>query len=130
MLAPYNAPYQEENDTSIILHIQYGQTAVLFSGDAEELSERLTVKAMPNHYLKANVLKVGHHGSDTSSCRKFLGVIKPELAIISCGKDNPYGLPDQTVIDRLEKNGARVLRTDELGTILIALDGTRAWVVE
>ncbi len=130
VLSPYKVPYDDENDTSIILRVAYGDTAVLLTGDATELAERLAVKAMPDHLFGANVLKVGHHGSDTSTSAKLLSAVQPELAVISVGRGNSYGLPDEPVITRLERHGTRVLRTDLAGTILIALDGERAWVVE
>ncbi len=129
-LAPYEVAYDDENDTSIILRVAYNHTAVLLTGDATELSERLTVKAMPNQLIKANVLKVGHHGSDTSTSARFLQAVQPEIAVISVASDNQYGLPDETVLNRLEKQNVQVLRTDIDGTVLIALDGERAWVVE
>ena len=130
VLSPFEVRYDDENDTSLMLHVSYGLTSVLLPADATELSERLAVKAFPNRYLHANVLKVGHHGSQTSSSKKFLSAVKPEIAVISCGKGNEYGLPDELVLNRLIAANAKILRTDTDGTVLIALDGTRAWVVE
>ena len=88
------------------------------------------MKALPNHLLKSNVLKVGHHGSDSATTGKFLSAVAPQIAVISCGKDNSYGFPDKGVLNRLSKAGATVWRTDLSGTVLVALDGTSAWVVE
>lgn len=130
VLSPYDVHYDDENDTSIILRVEYGRTAVLLTGDATELAERLALKALPNELFRANVLKVGHHGSDSSSSKKLLAAVRPEIAVISAGRGNAYGLPDETVIMRLTDAGARVLRTDLDGTTVIALDGERAWVVE
>ena len=69
------------------------------------------------------MLKVGHHGSDTSSSQEFLNEVKPQIAIISVGKGNTYGHPKQTTIDKLQKINARIYRTDESGTITITCDG-------
>lgn len=69
--------------------------------------------------IKANILKVGHHGSDTSSSEKFLKAVAPEMAVISVGKDNSYGHPSSTILDRLSQIGSKIYRTDELGNIFI-----------
>lgn len=130
VLAPYDVQYDTENNTSLVLRVSYLHTAVLLAGDAEALSERLMVKAMKNHLLKANVLKVGHHGSSTGTTKKFLNAVKPQYAVISVGKDNGYGLPDEKTVNRLIQAGAQVYRTDEDGTVGFALDGTHAWVLE
>ena len=130
VLAPYAVQYEDENDTSVMLHVRYGQTAALLTGDATALSERLAVKAQHNRYLRANVLKVGHHGGASSTSKKFLSAVKPEIAVISVGKSNDYDHPSAAVLERLSGEGARVLRTDERGTIRILLDGTRALVIE
>lgn len=130
ILSPYEVQYTDANEASLMLRILYGSTGVLFAGDAGELAERLAVKALPNHYLKADVLKVGHHGSATSTSKKFLSAVAPSIAVISVGKENGYDLPDDTVLRRLDTAGVKVLRTDEQGTILIALDGVRSWVIE
>jgi len=109
------------NDSSIVLRIDYGTTSFLFTGDAEDWSEYMMIDAGVN--LKANVLKVAHHGSKYSSTQEFLNVIQPEYAVISVGKDNSYCHPHEETIERLKKTGAQVLRTDELGTIIIKSDG-------
>lgn len=129
-LAPYDVHYDDENDTSIIMRVAFSNTAVLLMGDATELSERLSIKAIPNHLFHANVLKVGHHGSDTSTSTKLIKTVKPQFAVISVGAFNDYGLPDEAVIHRLQSAGIRVLRTDLDGSVLIVLDGEQAWVVE
>ena len=130
VLSPYRVTYEDENDTSLMLRVSYLNTAVLLAGDAGAVAERLAVKALPNHLLKADVLKVGHHGSDTSSTSKFLSAVKPKIAVISCGKDNPYDLPDEGALKRLKKAGASLYETDLDGTVVVALDGTNAWVVQ
>ena len=111
------------NDSSIILRIDYGQTSFLFTGDAEDWSEYMLLDS--DALLKADVLKVAHHGSRHSSTEEFLRAVQPEYAVISVGKDNEYGHPHSEVLDRLARAGARVLRTDELGTVVLRSDGTR-----
>lgn len=130
VLAPYQTVYSDFNDTSYILRVSYGATSVLFAGDATALGEKLALKAQPNRYFQANVLKVGHHGSSGSTSEKFLETVQPSIAVISVGKDNEYGLPDQELLDRLEKQGVTVYRTDEDGTITLLLDGTNVTVVK
>lgn len=129
-LSPFDGTYTEENDYSIVLHVAYGSTSVLLTGDAETAAERILLKALPHHYVRSTVLKVGHHGSATSTCDQFLSTVAPELAVISCGAGNRYGHPDQAVLDRLAAAGVQVYRTDVDGTVHIALDGTAAQVVE
>ena len=100
--------------------MDYKNTSFLFMGDAEKETE---VK-LQDEDVQADVLKVGHHGSDTSSTTAFLEKVSPKYAIISCGKNNKYGHPDSTVLQNLESIGSAVLRTDQLGTIIIRSDGT------
>ncbi len=129
-LAPYQTVYSDYNDTSYILRVSYGNTAVLFTGDATSLGEKLAMKAQPNHCFEATVLKVGHHGSSDSTSAKFLKAVSPSIAVISVGKDNDYGLPDEELLNRLKDAGITVYRTDESGPITLLLDGTNVTVVE
>ncbi|MBU0646879.1 MAG: ComEC/Rec2 family competence protein [Patescibacteria group bacterium] len=103
------------NNSSIVIRLVYGKTKFLFVGDLEELSEKELLNSEVD--LTADVLKVGHHGSDTSSSQLFLEKIKPRLAIISVGLKNDFGHPSLRIIKRLERLGIKVLRTDQLGTI-------------
>ncbi len=105
------------NLCSIVIKLQFGEKSFLFMGDAETENEK-TIS-----WPKVDVLKVGHHGSNPSSSQNFLNQVKPEYAIIMAGKDNTYGLPKQKILDRLNKIGAKLYRTDELGTITIISDG-------
>lgn len=105
------------NLSSIVIRATYGEQSYLFTGDAEIENEK------SRQWPETNVLKVGHHGSNTSSSASFLNQIKPEIAIISCGKDNSYGHPKENILKRLEKVGAQIYRTDEKGTITIISDG-------
>ena len=105
------------NLSSIVIKLNYGEKTFLFMGDAESENEK-TIS-----WPKVDVLKVGHHGSNTSSSQNFLNQVKPEYAIIMAGKDNSYGLPKQKILDRLTKIEAKIFRTDELGTITVISDG-------
>lgn len=105
------------NLSSIVIRLQFEENSFLFMGDAETENEK-TIS-----WPKVNLLKVGHHGSNTSSSQNFLNQVKPEYAIIMAGKDNSYGLPKQKILDRLNEIGAKIYRTDELGTITAISDG-------
>lgn len=112
------------NVSSIVVRLQYGNKSFLFMGDAEEKNEK-TITC-----TKTDVLKVGHHGSNTSSSQKFLEQIKPSYAVIMVGKDNSYGLPKERILERLKNVGAQIYRTDEVGTIKMSSDGINIEVVE
>ena len=130
ILAPYETVYDDFNDTSYILRISYGNTAVLLTGDTTELGEKLALKAQPNQYFKADVLKVAHHGSRDGTFEKFLDAVSPAIAVISVGKDNDYGHPNQELLDRLKERGITVYRTDEDSTVSLLLDGTSVTVLK
>lgn len=121
LLAPNSANYEEVNDYSAVLRLSYGQTTFLFTGDAQTMSEQEMVNAGYN--LKADVLKVGHHGSRTSTSASFLTEVKPKIAVISVGKDNDYGHPTASILTRLQKSGINLYRTDNSGTIVAESDG-------
>ena len=105
------------NVSSLVLRLEFGNTSYLFMGDAEEENEETII------WPKTNVLKVGHHGSSTSSSKSFLEQVQPKYAIIMAGKDNSYGLPTQETIDKLHNIGSEIYRTDEDGTIQMTSDG-------
>ncbi len=105
------------NVSSLVLRLEFGNTSYLFMGDAEEENEKTI------NWPKTDVLKVGHHGSSTSSSESFLEQIQPKYAIIMAGKDNSYGLPTQETIDKLNNIGCEMFRTDEDGTIQMTSDG-------
>ena len=119
MLAPVSAEYSELNDYSAVIRLVYGDTAFLFTGDAETLSENEITAD-----VSADVLKVGHHGSDTSSSAEFLSRVSPQYAVIMVGEGNSYGHPSQDVLSRLESMGTKIYRTDENGTVTAVSDGT------
>lgn len=105
------------NVSSLVLRLEFGNTSYLFMGDAEEENEE-TIR-----WPKTDVLKVGHHGSSTSSSESFLEQVQPKYAIIMAGKDNSYGLPTQETINKLSNIGSEIYRTDEDGTIQMTSDG-------
>ncbi|MEG6615758.1 ComEC/Rec2 family competence protein [Peptococcaceae bacterium 1198_IL3148] len=121
IISPINDHYQELNDYSAVIKLNYQHTSFLFTGDAEELAENEILTSGID--VKATVLKVGHHGSVSSTSDKFLAAVNPKLAIISVGTNNDYGHPHQQTLERLNKAGISVLRTDQQGTIIIKSDG-------
>lgn len=128
ILAPNSPSYDNLNNYSIVNKVSFGKTSFLFTGDAEGTSENEIINK--GFDVKADVLKVGHHGSDTSTTENFLKAVSPKYSIISCGKDNKYGHPDQIVLDRLNKHNIKVYRTDESGTIVITSDGENLTITE
>ena len=112
---------ENENDNSIVLRLDYGDTSFLFTGDAEFDEEKSIIDS--GAYLDADVLKVGHHGSSTSSSYHFLREVMPDYAVISVGEDNKYGHPNEETLSRLADEGASVYRTDKSGIIHIFSDG-------
>ncbi|WP_227765458.1 ComEC/Rec2 family competence protein [Zhaonella formicivorans] len=123
VLAPNRTEYEELNNYSVVLKISYGNTSFLLTGDAESLSE--SEMLAKGYDLQADVLKVGHHGSNSSSSLDFLRAVKPRYAVITVGKDNEYGHPHRQTLSRLKKVGARILRTDEVGHIVFTSDGAK-----
>ena len=120
ILGPVNDS-ENTNNTSIVLRIVYGKTSFLFTGDAgrEEEADILEM----GYDLESTVLKVGHHGSNTSTTYPFLREVMPAYAVISVNEDNPYGHPDDNVLSRLRDAGAAVFRTDRHGTVTCVSDG-------
>ena len=101
------------NSTSIVIRMEYNNKSYLFMGDAEEINED------SREWPQTDILKVGHHGSQTSSSQKFLNQVKPKIAVIQLGEGNKYGHPHDEVIKRLEKMGVAIYRTDLQKDILI-----------
>ena len=121
MLGPV-ASYDDTNDTSLVLRIDYGETSFLLTGDMEQDAEDdLVASGAP---LDVDVLQVGHHGSETSTGYVFLNAVLPEIGVISVGEGNSYGHPHEAALSRLRDAGVDVWRTDLSGTISIASDGT------
>ena len=117
-----NSVPEDTNNTSIVIRIVYGDTSFLFTGDAEQETEEKILESGQN--IESTVLKVGHHGSSTSTSQAFLDAVSPTYAVISCGKDNSYGHPHSETLAKLASAGVEVLRTDELGDIYCTSDGT------
>lgn len=121
ILAPNSSTYENTNNYSIALKVTYGDNSFLFTGDAETLSEKEIIKK--GFDIKADVIKLGHHGSKTSSSAAFLKEVNPEYGVITLGKGNDYGHPHKEVMDRVEKMGIKIYRVDEAGDIIATSDG-------
>lgn len=111
----------DSNNNSIVLKVTYGSTSFLFTGDAEREEEEDLLNS--GYDLESTVLKVGHHGSDTSSSYLFLRTVNPQYAVISVGADNSYGHPTEAVLSRLRDADVKTYRTDMQGTITAVSDG-------
>ncbi|HHV06806.1 MAG TPA: MBL fold metallo-hydrolase [Firmicutes bacterium] len=120
-LSPSASSYEELNNYSAVLKLTYQNTSFLFTGDAEAEVEKELLASDAN--LSSTVLKVAHHGSDSSSTADFLKAVQPDIAVISVGQDNTYGHPSTKVINRLQKAKAQILRTDVHGTVVLVSDG-------
>lgn len=114
------------NNDSIVLRIQFGEHSILFTGDIEQATERALL-ASPQQ-LRTDVVKVPHHGSKTSSTEGFVLATKPNLAIISVGRNSRFGHPHKEVVERWQANGAIVLTTGENGTISLLATDERGWI--
>jgi len=121
IFAPNSAKYDDLNNYSIVMKVTYKETCFLFTGDAEKLSEEEMLKR--NYDLRADVLKVGHHGSNSGTSEEFLSAVSPKYAIISVGKNNDYGHPHKETLERLAAHGVEVYTTADNGKILVTSDG-------
>lgn len=112
------------NNNSIVCKLCYNNFSLLFTGDIEETAEKEILKKYKDKLsiLNSTILKVGHHGSKTSSTDDFIKVIKPAVSLIGVGKDNKFGHPNDDVINRLKRYGSLIYRTDEMGEISIKVD--------
>ena len=107
------------NNNAMVCKLNDKNFTMLFTGDIEEAAEKVLVeKYKGTKVLNSTILKVGHHGSKTSSTQEFLELIKPKIAIIGVGKNNHFGHPNQEVLDRLENIGSKIYRTDLNGEII------------
>ncbi len=122
ILSPKAREYEEINDYSAVIRITYGRQSFLFCGDAGEQVESEMLASGED--LSASIIKIGHHGSSSSSSYSFLRAVAPLYAVISCGQDNPYGHPHQETLAKLKRAGIEPWRTDQLGTIIITTDGS------
>ena len=122
-MAPYREYGDDLNNWSAVLHWTYNQNSFLFTGDAELGSEKDMIAS--NQFLKADVLKVSHHGANNGSSAEFLNLVKPKYSIISVGANNNYGHPTAGVLNRLKAIGSNIYRTDQRGTITVKSNGTQ-----
>lgn len=113
--------YSDANDASVCIKLTYGNNSFLFAGDATETAENDILTLGKD--LSADVYKVSHHGSHSSSSEAFVNAINPTYAVISCGENNDYGHPHAEVLNRLREKNINVFRTDEQGTIIVTSDG-------
>jgi competence protein ComEC len=112
----------DPNDLSVVMRVAYGDFTALLTGDATALVEERLLRRYGED-LRGEVLKVGHHGSHTSTTDSFLEAVGPTVALVSAGRGNRYGHPHRVVVDRLERSGARLLRTDVHGSIVVRANG-------
>ncbi|WP_160685578.1 ComEC/Rec2 family competence protein [Clostridium sp. C2-6-12] len=122
VFSPTKEFYEDLNNYSPVIKIQYGKTSFLFTGDAQKEVEKELITSHED--IGADVLKIGHHGSSTSSTKEFLNKVNPSLSVISVGSDNSYNHPNTDTIKRLKENEIRVYRTDIDSTVIITSDGS------
>lgn len=122
-IAAYDSEPAEMNDRSIVLHVRYGDTSVLLTGDAEAIAEKRMLDTFPKSMLKADVLKLGHHGSSSSTGYSFFLAVDPDYAVASCERDNDYGHPHLETLSLLYDTRTAFYRTDRDGTVTFLLDG-------
>lgn len=120
-IAPVEDTYESLNNYSAVIKLDYGSQSFLLTGDAEAESEAQILNS--GAALKSAVLKVGHHGSSTSTSAKFLKAAAPQYAVIMLAKDNPYNHPHTEILEKLNKAGIKIYRTDQNGTIVFTTDG-------
>ena len=122
---PNNTNFISENilnNNSIVCKINYKKFSMLFTGDIEEIAENEILKEHNSKKLKADILKVGHHGSKSSSTKDFIEAINPKIAVIGVGLNNNFGHPNKGVLERLEKRNCKRYRTDTMGEIHCIID--------
>ena len=120
ILAPVESSYNELNDYSAVIQVNFGNTSFLFMGDAENLSENQITED-----VDSDVIKIGHHGSKYSSSPSFIDRVSPDYAVITVGKDNTYGHPSSITLDTLSSRNITTYRTDRDGTIIFTTDGSK-----
>lgn len=110
------------NDGSIVARLSYGMTTIMLTGDATSKTEKIILENNPADQIQSDILKVGHHGSRSSTSFSFAQAVTPKYALISSGKNNNYGHPHADTLKTLESAGVKILRTDQLGTIIVKSD--------
>lgn len=121
ILAPISDKYEDINNYSVVIKATYGSNSFLFTGDAESLVEKQILDK--GFDVRADVLKLGHHGSSTSSSAAYLKKVNPKYAVVSLAKINDYGHPHKETMDKLKSMGIKLYRTDECGNIVVTSDG-------
>lgn len=124
-LAPNKDEYKDLNDYSAVLKITYKNNSFLFTGDAEALSEKEILSK--DYNVKSDVLKLGHHGSSSSTSNNFLDKVSPSIVVASLAKGNDYGHPHKETLKKIKDRNLKFYRTDESGTILLESDGTKIY---
>lgn len=122
VFSPTKDYYEDLNNYSPILKIQYGKTSFLFTGDAQKDIEKEMIAS--NENISADVLKVGHHGSSTSTTKEFLNKVHPSIGVLSVGLDNNYNHPNTDTLKCLKDSNVRIYRTDKDGTVILSSDGS------
>ena len=112
------------NNNSIVCKVKYKNLSMLFTGDIEDIAEKEILNQYKENLqiLNSTILKVGHHGSKTSSINNYVEAIKPKIALIGVGENNKFGNPNDEVIDRLNSIGSKIYRTDQMGEIIITVN--------
>lgn len=123
IIGPCDTYNNDLNNSSVVAIASYGNIDILLTGDAEEVSEKDFIKNLGEYNNKIEILKSGHHGSDTSSSDELLDNINASVALISCGVDNKYGHPCQGTLNKYSERGMEVYRTDIQGSITVTTDG-------
>ncbi len=121
--------YEDLNNMSIVAKVSYGKTSLVLTGDAETLSENDMLENKNVDY-SADILKLGHHGSSTSTGKAWLKAVNPEVGIISCGEGNKYGHPHKETVNKLKNNNIEYYRTDLKGTISFESDGEKFTLIK
>ncbi|MGP1488815.1 MAG: ComEC/Rec2 family competence protein [Peptoanaerobacter stomatis] len=120
-----NKTYSDTNEYSIVVRLLYKEVSFLFMADATMENEIAIINDFDD--IRADVLKLGHHGSSTSTSDYFLGKVNPSIGVISCGKNNKYGHPHKEVMNLLEKYNIIIFRTDKQGSIVLKSDGYKIY---
>ncbi len=118
-----NVSTWDSNDGSVVAKLTYGLTSIMLTGDSTRETENIILSSFSKSQLDSNILKVGHHGSRTSTSKSFVEAVSPKYAIISLGKDNNYGHPHMETLNTLRKLGVQIFRTDLSSTIIMKSDG-------
>ncbi|MBC7978597.1 MAG: DNA internalization-related competence protein ComEC/Rec2, partial [Myxococcales bacterium] len=113
--------HEGENDDSLVVAVERAGRRVLFLGDLEHAGEAALLATIPAEQLVADVVKVAHHGSRTSSTPGFVAATRPRIAVISCGLNNRFGFPSPEVVERWRAAGAEIARTDTDGAITVTI---------